>query len=147
MEFSRQEHWSGSPFSRASSWLRDQTRVFCIAGRFFTIRATREAPLPFSKGLQFSWRDKTVSPETIREGWKGKKCVKLSLGKNVVRSSQSTKLSSLCYLAATCFTHGHVYTSARLSQFAPLSPSPGSTRTSSTLCLCSCLKSHWNTRI
>ena len=30
------------PFSRGSSWLRDQTRVSCIAGRFFTIWATRE---------------------------------------------------------------------------------------------------------
>ena len=31
------------PFSRASSWSRDWTRVSCIAGRFFTIWATREA--------------------------------------------------------------------------------------------------------
>ena len=29
--------WAASPFSRESSlWLRDQTRVSCIAGRFFT---------------------------------------------------------------------------------------------------------------
>ena len=31
------------PVSRASSWPRDWTRVSCIAGRFFTICATREA--------------------------------------------------------------------------------------------------------
>ena len=31
------------PFSRGSSWPRDQTRVSCIADRFFTIWATREA--------------------------------------------------------------------------------------------------------
>ena len=31
------------PFSRESSWHRDQTQVSCIAGRFFTIWATREA--------------------------------------------------------------------------------------------------------
>ena len=38
--FSRQEYWSGLPFissSRGSSRPRDQTRVSCIAGRFFTI--------------------------------------------------------------------------------------------------------------
>ena len=32
------------PFSRGSSWSRDQTQVSCIAGRFFTIWATRESP-------------------------------------------------------------------------------------------------------
>ena len=35
--------WVAIPFSRRSSWLRDQTQVSCFAGRFFTIRA-REAP-------------------------------------------------------------------------------------------------------
>ena len=49
MEFSRQEYWSGLPFpspgkntgvgtipfSKGSSQSRDQTQVFCIAGRFF----------------------------------------------------------------------------------------------------------------
>ena len=45
MEFSRQEYWSGVaiPFSRWSSQPRDQTQVFSITGRFFTIWATREA--------------------------------------------------------------------------------------------------------
>ena len=43
MWFSRQEYWSGSPFfSRWSSWLRDWTQASCIAGRFFTVWATRE---------------------------------------------------------------------------------------------------------
>ena len=31
------------PFSRGSSWPRDWTQVSCIAGRFFTVWATREA--------------------------------------------------------------------------------------------------------
>ena len=31
--------WVTFPFSRGSSWPRDQTRVSCIAGRFFTIWA------------------------------------------------------------------------------------------------------------
>ena len=35
--------WVAIPFSRGSSWLRDQTQVSYIVGRFFTIWATREA--------------------------------------------------------------------------------------------------------
>ena len=34
--------WVVILFSRGSSWIRDQTLVSCIAGRFFTIWATRE---------------------------------------------------------------------------------------------------------
>ena len=45
MGFSRQEHWEwvAIPFSRGSSWVRDQTGVSCIADRFFTIWTAREA--------------------------------------------------------------------------------------------------------
>ena len=35
--------WVAIPFSRESSWPRDWTQVFCIAGRLFTIWATRRA--------------------------------------------------------------------------------------------------------
>ena len=34
--------WIAIPFSRGSSWPRDQTWVSCVAGRFFTVWATRE---------------------------------------------------------------------------------------------------------
>ena len=46
MGFSRQEYWSGLlfSFSRGSSQPRDWTRVSRIAGRCFTVWATREAP-------------------------------------------------------------------------------------------------------
>ena len=37
--------WVAISFSRGSSLPRDQTRVSCIAGRFFTNGATREAQL------------------------------------------------------------------------------------------------------
>ena len=37
--------WVAIPISRGSSWSRDQTCISCIAGRFFTIWATREALL------------------------------------------------------------------------------------------------------
>ena len=39
----RQIRWSDIPFSRRSSWSRDQTWVSCISGRFFTVWATRKA--------------------------------------------------------------------------------------------------------
>ena len=42
-EFSRPEYWI--PFSRVSSQPKDWTGVSCIAGRFFTKWAIREAPL------------------------------------------------------------------------------------------------------
>ena len=35
--------WVAIPLSRGSSQPRDQTQVFCVVGRFFTIWATREA--------------------------------------------------------------------------------------------------------
>ena len=34
--------WVAIPFSKGSSWLRDRTQVSCIAGRLFTVWATRE---------------------------------------------------------------------------------------------------------
>ena len=36
--------WVAIPFSRGSSQPKDQTWVSCIAGRFFTVWAAREAP-------------------------------------------------------------------------------------------------------
>ena len=36
--------WVAISFSRGSTWPRDQTFISCIAGRFFTVWATREAP-------------------------------------------------------------------------------------------------------
>ena len=40
--------WVAIPFSRGSSQPRDQTQVFCIAGRFFTIWATKEVHAPYT---------------------------------------------------------------------------------------------------
>ena len=37
--------WVSCPFSRGSSWPRNQTRVSWVADRFFTIWATGEAPV------------------------------------------------------------------------------------------------------
>ena len=41
------------PFSRRSSWPRDQTWVFCIAGRFFTIWASRKPYVYVKMWLHF----------------------------------------------------------------------------------------------
>ena len=40
--------WIAFPISRGSSQPRDRTQVSCIAGRFFTSWATREAQFPYS---------------------------------------------------------------------------------------------------
>ena len=40
---------------RGSSWLKDQTWVFCTAGRFFTIWATGEAPWWHCSNLSQNW--------------------------------------------------------------------------------------------
>ena len=44
--------WVAIPFSRGSSWPRDQTGVFCTAGRFFTIWTTREVHPSTDMGSQ-----------------------------------------------------------------------------------------------
>ena len=48
-------NWVAIPFSRGSSWSRDQTHVSCIAGRFFTIWANREAHHD-SSSPQICWK-------------------------------------------------------------------------------------------
>ena len=51
--------WVASPFSRGSSWPRGRTRVCHIAGRFFTVWATRETKSikPVSNShLNSNWR-------------------------------------------------------------------------------------------
>ena len=44
----RMLEWVAIPFSRESSRRRDQTQLSDVAGRFFTIWATREAPLNYN---------------------------------------------------------------------------------------------------
>ena len=50
--------WVAVPFSRGSPRPRDQTQVSCIAGRFFTIWATREAPRSY-----MLWVNWTLEPQ------------------------------------------------------------------------------------
>ena len=58
MGFPRQEYWSGSPCPPPgeSSWPRDRTWVSFIAGRSFTVWATREVPRKiFFKEWKKNW--------------------------------------------------------------------------------------------
>ena len=55
--------WVAIPFSRGSFQLRDRTWVSCIAGRFFTIWATREAYKVYryyKRGSEHHWWLETV---------------------------------------------------------------------------------------
>ena len=47
--------WVAYHFSRRSSWLRNQNRVSCIAGGFFTSWATREAKLSSLGEVEYWW--------------------------------------------------------------------------------------------
>ena len=47
--------WVAIPFSRGSSQSRDQTQVSCTAGRFFTVRATREAQKWWLQNVYCLW--------------------------------------------------------------------------------------------
>ena len=47
--------WAAYPFSRRSSWPRNQTGISCIAGRFFTNWAIREAQIFIWKRVNFKF--------------------------------------------------------------------------------------------
>ena len=58
--------WVAMPSPRGSSQPRDQTRVFHIAGRFFTTWDTKKVPeyctaYPFSRGSFWPWNQTGVS--------------------------------------------------------------------------------------
>ena len=55
--------WVVIPFSRESSWPRNQIQVSCIGGRFFTVWVTREVCVC----LQVCIR--VLSPDLEWEGW------------------------------------------------------------------------------
>ena len=48
--------WVAYPFSRGSSWPRNQTGVSCLAGRFFTNWAIREAHKSHFWGIFMIWK-------------------------------------------------------------------------------------------
>ena len=54
--------WVAIPFSRGSSWPRDRTQVFCIAGRFFTVWATNILPSILLEQCSAGVKDKGIWP-------------------------------------------------------------------------------------
>ena len=52
--------WVAMPFSRGSSWPRDQTQVFCITGGFFTIWVIREA----LDTIETGWRKREMASDS-----------------------------------------------------------------------------------
>ena len=57
--------WVAIPFSRGSSWPRDWTWVSCIAGRFFTIWGSREAPNLMNFDRMCTSETTTIKIQTI----------------------------------------------------------------------------------
>ena len=64
--------WAAFSFSRRSSQPRDQTQVSCIAGGFFTSRATREAQqlllsvlIRYRLSNPFLWEDREESKQRV----------------------------------------------------------------------------------
>ena len=57
--------WVACPFSRGSSWPGNQTRVSCMAGRFFTSWVIREAQKTW-KELMLDWYASSLSAPLIR---------------------------------------------------------------------------------
>ena len=68
--------WVVIPFSRASSWPRDLTRVFHIADKFFTIWATRWDPQTSQLGQAFCF--KLLCKSTIYAAGGGENWAKMS---------------------------------------------------------------------
>ena len=55
------------PFSRRSSWPGDRSQVSCIAGRFFTVWATRKSAYKNLLGNDISYEreNKIISPQNL----------------------------------------------------------------------------------
>ena len=59
--------WVAIPFSRESSWPKDQTQVSHIAGRFFAIWATKEV---LNKNIRTNnWHKQTSSRDDVILSW------------------------------------------------------------------------------
>ena len=100
MEFSRQEYWSAIPFSRGSSRPRDLTQVSCMAGRFFTLWATMEAPN--EQKIQLNM---TSSLGNFSEQHAGVKKRQMERKKNPVPKLSTYKGSEKSLLLALAFQH------------------------------------------
>ena len=59
--------WVAYPFSRGSSWPRNQTRIFCTAGTFFTSWGTREARMQSMSCEMPGWMNHKLESRLLGE--------------------------------------------------------------------------------
>ena len=95
--------WVTVPFSRGSSQARDQIQVSHIAGRFFTVWATREAlkgPQKFLLGLRpraeaVTWKEPGSDPEFQRIARRDKKAFLSDECKEIEENNRMGKMRDL----------------------------------------------------
>ena len=98
--------WVAYPFSRGSSSPRNQTRVFCIAGRFFTNWATREVLMPLKPPFNMNtedikkWNVATWESIPSQQGYKKKKSQILPCG---YLGYQTVLCFCVCLFVLFCF--------------------------------------------
>ena len=101
--------WVSIPFSRGSSWPRNWTRISCIAGRFFTIWATKPSIFSFLETFLEGQPQGPLSTEG---------CF-LGLGHST-HSCVATRLRWVCFQRPTINIHGTwFYCSGGWSGFQP----------------------------
>ena len=107
--------WVAIPFSRGSSWPKDRTHVFHIAGRFFTVWAIREAlgilewvVIPFFKGSSWprDWTQVTCTAVRFFTIWTTREATGIPRpNPNLNQENQFRKQRAevkFCYIAMLC---------------------------------------------
>ena len=99
--------WVAYPFSRGSSSPKNQTRVFCIAGKFFTNWAIREALMPLKPPFNMNtedikkWNVATWESIPSQQGCKKKKSQILPCG---YLGYQTALCFCVCLFVLFCFS-------------------------------------------
>ena len=95
--------WVAIPFSRGPSWLRDQTWVSCIAGRFSAVWTTWEAPIRDWEWLIKLWDRLAQGQEKWVDTQHKRRCSVEKEKKGIVWNlKQKNLLKVLLYIM--CFT-------------------------------------------
>ena len=94
----RMLEWVAVPFSRGSSQPRDRTWVSCIAGRFFTIWASRVDPFLLWREKQTVMQQPTGSQEKSGPNWASVDALTPSLGLKLQREPPGASVTSHCGL-------------------------------------------------
>ena len=110
--------WVAYPFSRGSTWPRNQTKVSCIAGRFFTNWAIREA-LDYVKKLKSQTK---IRLPRICLFWLNVKISQLHTSKVNIHTLDGQMLTLMCLLCSHLLNHVWFFeTPWTVTQQAPLS--------------------------